>query len=207
MRHGIAGRKLGRNTPHRKAMWRNMAISLLTHEQITTTLPKAKSLKPFVEKLITSAKQGDLAARRQVIKKIGNPIMIKHDEDPDVQRNAYGELIGGPKVVKKLFDDIAPRYTDRPGGYTRIIKLAKHRIGDGSDLCVLQLVTGEETGPQVSGKYSRRRDKANGRMARAAQLRKQQAASAAKPKEAEPTEQPDQASADATSAALEESKE
>jgi len=139
-----------------------MAVSLFTHGQITTTIPKAKSVKPFVEKLISAAKQGDLASRRRVIKMIGDRIMIKSEDDPAIQRNKYGEITGGPKVVKVLFDEIAPKFADRTGGYTRIIKLAKHRIGDGSSLCVLQLVGGDdESGPQVSGQYSRRRDKAN----------------------------------------------
>jgi large subunit ribosomal protein L17 len=179
MRHRVHGFKLGRKTNHRRAMWRNMAVSLFTHGQITTTLPKAKSVKPFVEKLISAAKQGDLASRRRVIKMIGDRIMIKGENDDAVQRNKYGEVTGGPKVVKTLFDEIAPRYADRTGGYTRIIKLAKHRIGDGSSLCVLQLVgSDDENGPQVSGQYSRRRDKANKRMERAAALRKDGAATA-----------------------------
>jgi large subunit ribosomal protein L17 len=171
MRHKVGGFKLGRDTEHRKAMWRNMTISLLTHGQITTTVPKAKSLKPLVEKIISLAKKGDLASRRRVIQKIGNPIMIKFDEDPDVSRNKYGELVDGPKLVKRLFEVIGPRYVDRPGGYTRIVRLGKHRIGDAGDLCVIQLV-GDESGPQVSGQYSRRRDKANKRMEFAAKLRK-----------------------------------
>lgn len=171
MRHKVGGFKLGRDTEHRKAMWRNMAIALFTHGQITTTVPKAKSLKPLVEKIISLAKKGDLASRRRVIQKIGNPIMIKFDEDPDVSRNKYGELVDGPKLVKRLFDVIGPRYIDRPGGYTRIVRLGKHRIGDAGDLCVIQLV-GDESGPQVSGQYSRRRDKANKRMEFAAKLRK-----------------------------------
>ncbi len=179
MRHRVAGRKLGRHTNHRIAMWRNMAVSLLTHGQITTTIPKAKSVKPFVEKIITAAKKGDLASRRRVIKMIGDRIMIKGENDSDVQRNRFGEVTGGPKVVKVLFDEIAPRYADRTGGYTRIIKLTKHRIGDGTSLCVLQLVgEDDESGPQVSGRYSRRRDKANKRMERAAALRKAGAATA-----------------------------
>jgi large subunit ribosomal protein L17 len=155
-----------------------MAISLLTHGQITTTVPKAKSLKPFVEKLITLAKKGDLAARRRVIQQIGNPIMVKFDEDPDVSRNKYGELVDGPKLVKRLFDVIGPQFADRNGGYTRIVRLGKHRIGDAGDLCVIQLV-GEESGPQVSGQYSRRRDKCNKRMEYAAKLRKGAKAEAA----------------------------
>jgi len=176
MRHRVSGYKLGRTTSHRKAMWRNMAISLFTHGQITTTLPKAKSLKPFVEKLITVAKSGDLASRRRVIKALTDKVMVKNDSDEDVVRNRYGEVVKGPKVVKKLFSEIAPAYSDRNGGYTRIIKLAKHRIGDGSDLCVLQLISKDDTGPQVAGQYSRRREKANKRMERAAALRKAKAA-------------------------------
>jgi large subunit ribosomal protein L17 len=193
MRHRVHGFKLGRKTNHRRAMWRNMTVSLLTHGQITTTVPKAKSVKPFVEKLISAAKQGDLAARRRVIKMIGDPIMIKGENDDTVQRNKYGEVTGGTKVVKTLFDEIAPKYADRTGGYTRIIKLAKHRIGDGTSLCVLQLVGEEEVGPQVSGRYSRRRDKANKRMERAAALRKGGSAAVAEP-EAPPADE--KASAD-----------
>ncbi len=171
MRHRVAGFKLGRDTEHRKAMWRNMAIALFTHGQITTTVPKAKSLRPLVEKLISLAKKGDLTSRRRVIKVLGNPIKIKFDEDPDVQRNRFGEVTGGPRLVKRLFDEIGPRYADRTGGYTRIVRTGKYRIGDASDLCVIQLV-GDESGPQVSGQYSRRREKADRRMAFAAKLRK-----------------------------------
>jgi large subunit ribosomal protein L17 len=173
MRHQVAGRTLGRKTNHRRAMWRNMAVSLFTHEQITTTLPKAKSVKPFIEKLITAAKKGDLASRRRVIAALGgNRYMIRGENDENIKRNKYGEIVAGPRVVKHLFDQIAPRYVDRNGGYTRIIKLAKHRIGDASDLCVLQLISEDASGPQVAGQYSRRRDKANKRMQRAAALRK-----------------------------------
>jgi len=183
MRHKVYGRKLGRKTNHRLAMRRNMAVSLFTHGQITTTLPKAKSVKPFVEKLITAAKRGDLASRRQVTRMLGQDhLVVRGEEDESVQRNAYGEIAtkGGkrqaPRIVKHLFEEIAPKYADRDGGYTRIIKLATYRIGDGADLCVLQLV-GDEDGPQVSGQHSRRREKANRRMERAAKLRKGASAS------------------------------
>src|SRR5690606_12831520 len=94
------------------------------------------------------------------------------------KRNKYGELKSGPKLVKHLFETIAPKYADRNGGYTRIVKLGTHRIGDGGDLCVIQLV-GNEEGPQVKGSFSRRREKANKRMDFAAKVRKG-AASAAK---------------------------
>lgn len=178
MRHRVAGYKLGRKTQHRQAMWRNMAVSLLTHGQITTTLPKARSVQPFVERLITAAKKNDLSARRRAMKLLGQDhIMVPSEDHEAVQRNRYGEIerSGGrqmaPRIVKHLFEEVGPRYVDRDGGYTRIIKLAKHRIGDGADLCVLQLV-GNEEGPQVAGQFSRRRDKANRRMEFAAQLRK-----------------------------------
>ena len=188
MRHRIAGFKLGRDTEHRRAMWRNMAISLFTHGQITTTIPKAKSLRPLVEKMITTARRGDLAARRRVVKQLGNPVLVDFDpkdldkKDLQVKRsegykiNRYREVTEGPRVVSKLFNEIAPSYQDRNGGYTRIIRLGQHRIGDGADLCVLQLVGREEGGPQVSGQYSRRRDKANHRMEVAARYRKSAAA-------------------------------
>ncbi len=173
MRHRVAGYRLGRDTEHRRSLWRNLATALFTHGQITTTIPKAKSVRPFVEKLISAARKGDLAARRRVIAALQDRIMVADDQDESVTRNKYGELVDGPRVVKKLFDEIAPRYADRPGGYTRIVRLGRHRIGDGGDLCVLQLVGQEETGPQVSGQYSRRRDKANRRMEIAAKLRKE----------------------------------
>ncbi len=172
MRHRVKGYKLGRDTEHRKAMWRNMAISLFTYGQITTTVPKAKSVQAFVEKLVTLGKKGDLAARRRVIQQIGDPYLVRSDDDENIVRNRYGEVVGGPRVVKHLFDEIAPRYADRDGGYTRIVRLGKHRLGDGGDLCVIQLV-GNEEGPQVSGQYSRRRDKANRRMEMAARLRRE----------------------------------
>jgi len=172
MRHRVAGRILGRRTNHRRAMFRNMAVSLFTHGQITTTVPKAKAVQPFVEKLISAAKKGDLHARRRVITTLGgDQVMVKHDEDEDVTRNKYGEIIGGPKVVKHLFEEIAPLYADRNGGYTRIIRLGKHRIGDATDLCVLQLVREEDTGPQLAGSRTRRA-KANKRMEFAAKLAK-----------------------------------
>ncbi|WP_425345959.1 50S ribosomal protein L17 [Natronomicrosphaera hydrolytica] len=179
MRHRVAGRKLGRKTNHRRAMWRNMTVSLLAHGQITTTIPKAKSLQPFVEKLLTVAKRGDLAARRQAMKMLGQDFVIVRDgDDTEAPRNSYGEIdrkggrLQGPRILKHLFEEVAPRYSDRNGGCTRIIKLGSHRIGDGADLCVIQLISEDDTGPQVAGQFSRRREKANRRMAFAAQLRK-----------------------------------
>ena len=176
MRHRVAGYQLSRDSEHRWADRRNLAVALFTHGQIATTLPKAKMVQPFVEKIITQARTGTIAARRLVTSQLGRDhIMVKDDKDTAVKRNAYGELVSGPRVVKKLFDEIAPKYSDRPGGYTRIIKLPRHRIGDGTTLVLLQLVGQEEVGPQVSGQYSRRREKANRRMEFAAKLRKAKA--------------------------------
>ena len=120
MRHGYAHRKLGRTTSHRTAMFANMAASLIKHEQITTTLPKAKELRPFVERLVTLAKRGDLHARR---------IAISRVRDVD--------------QVRKLFDTIGPRYKGRLGGYTRVLK-AGFRYGDNAPLAVIEFVDRDE---------------------------------------------------------------
>src|SRR5512134_4202302 len=116
MRHRNSGKRLGRNTSHRKAMLRNMVTSLLEHEKITTPDARAKELRPVAEKLITLAKRGDLHARRQAT-----------------------EVVRDRKTVAKLFERIAPRYADRPGGYTRIVKLG-HRLGDNAALSLITLV-------------------------------------------------------------------
>lgn len=116
MRHGRSGRKLNRTSSHRKAMFTNMAASLIEHEQITTTLPKAKELRPIVEKLVTLGKRGDLHARRQAISQVGSAVL-----------------------VKRLFDTIAPRYTERHGGYLRIMK-AGFRYGDNAAMAVIEFV-------------------------------------------------------------------
>jgi large subunit ribosomal protein L17 len=116
MRHGKAGRKLNRTASHRKAMFANMAASLITHEQIVTTLPKAKEIRPIVEKLVTLGKRGDLHARRQAISQIKDAA-----------------------VVSKLFDAIATRYATRNGGYLRIMK-AGFRQGDNAALAVVEFV-------------------------------------------------------------------
>jgi len=116
MRHGVSGRKLGVTTSHRLAMLRSMATSLLKHEQITTTLPKAKEVRPYVERIITLGKRGDLHARRQ----------------------AYAQ-VRDEKVVDKLFTTIAERYKGRAGGYTRVLK-AGMRYGDAADMAVIELI-------------------------------------------------------------------
>ena len=127
MRHGMSGRKLGRTTSHRKALFANMATSLLKHGQIRTTLPKAKDLRKVVEPLITLAKKGDLHSRRQA-----------------------ASTITEAEVVKHLFDNIGPANKDRAGGYTRVIK-AGYRLGDAAPMAIIELTDkpskafGEET--------------------------------------------------------------
>ena len=117
MRHGNAGRRFNRTQSHRKAMLANLAISLVEHEQIVTTLPKAKDLRPIVEKLVTIAKKGDLAARRQLA----------------------SELQNNEVAAKKLFDVLGPRYKARAGGYTRVLK-AGFRHGDSAAVAVIEFV-------------------------------------------------------------------
>lgn len=177
MRHRKAGYKLGRTTAHRLATIRNMAAGLFEHGQIVTTVPKAKALQPFVEKLITRAKKGDLHSRRLVVAALGHDRIMTGDEDK-VTRNRYGELKRGPKLVKHIVDDVAPRFRDRPGGYTRIIRLGMRRIGDGSELCLIQFV-GNEEGPEIGGRPSTRRRTADKRTAFAAKVRKEKAGAAA----------------------------
>ena len=129
MRHGFRGRRFNRTTEHRKAMFANMSAALIKHEQIVTTLPKAKDLRPVVEKLVTLAKRGDLHARRQAMAQV-------RDE----------------ALVKKLFDVLGPRYKDRQGGYTRVLK-AGFRYGDDAPLAVIEFVDrdvdarGQDSGP------------------------------------------------------------
>ncbi len=121
MRHGKTNRRFNRRPEHRKAMLANMAASLITHEQIVTTLPKAKDIRPIVEKLVTLGKKGSLHARRQAISEM-------RDRD----------------AVKKLFDVLAPRYKERNGGYLRIIK-AGHRYGDMAPVAVIEFVDRDES--------------------------------------------------------------
>lgn len=130
MRHGVAERKLGVTTSHRHAMFRNMAHALLKHEQITTTLPKAKELRPVAEKLITLGKRGGLHARRQ----------------------AYAQLRDN-RIVEKLFTTLAERYRGRQGGYARVLK-AGTRYGDAASMAVIELV---DRDPSAKGQDSGQR--------------------------------------------------
>ena len=124
MRHGMKLRKLNRTHSHRKAMFSNLAVSVLTHEQVKTTLPKAKEMRSIVDKMITLGKRGDLHARRQAF--------------------AY---LRDDAAVKKLFSDLAERYKDRPGGYTRVLK-AGFRYGDAAPMAYLELV---DRDPEAKG--------------------------------------------------------
>ena len=141
MRHRVAGRKLSRTSEHRLAMRRNMVASLFEHGTISTTIQKAKEVKPFAEKLITLAGKGTLAARRRAISLLGNRNIVECND---------GEPVKNGSVIGKLFSEIAPQYLDRPGGYTRIVRLSKTRLGDGGQLVLLQLV-----GPQENKKKAK----------------------------------------------------
>ena len=120
MKHKINGKKLNRSSSHRKALFKNMAQAIIKHEQIITTLPKAKTMKPIVDKLITLAKKGSLHARRQAFSKLRDD-----------------------KMVTKLFGTLAVRYADRSGGYTRVLK-AGYRYGDAAAMAVIELVDRDE---------------------------------------------------------------
>ena len=132
MRHGISGRKLGRKTGHRNALLRNLAAALVKHEQIKTTLPKAKELRPYLEKLITLAKRGGLSNRRLAMSRLGDEAQLK-----------------------KLFEVLAERYSDREGGYTRVLR-AGVRAGDAVQMAIIELVDrdeaakGQDSGPVQS---------------------------------------------------------
>ncbi len=131
MRHGMSRRKLNRSGTHRKAMFANMAVALLKHEQIQTTLPKAKDLRRVVDRLITLGKRGDLHARRQAM-----------------------SVLRDRTITAKLFAELAERYRERPGGYTRVLK-AGHRYGDMAPIAVIELVDrnpeakGQDSGPTM----------------------------------------------------------
>ncbi len=133
MRHAKSGRKFNRTASHRKAMFANMAVALIKHEQIKTTLPKAKDLRGVVDRLITLGKRGDLHARRQAL-----------------------SVLRDSTIAAKLFKELAERYKDRPGGYTRVIK-AGFRYGDTAPMAVIELVErnpdakGQDSGPDIYG--------------------------------------------------------
>ncbi len=206
MRHRIHQKKLNRTSEHRKAMNRNMAQSLIEHGRITTTLPKAKNIKPFFEKLVTLAVKarkfraandhaGSLRMRRQIHKMLGERSLIpeEHREDYEMMSDASrrkalrmasgrryrtGEPKGrleftGESVIHRLIETVASRFEDRPGGYTRLIKLADRRVGDDSQLAIVQLIGDEEQPTSLTkpDKTSRKR-RADARYALAIKLGK-----------------------------------
>jgi large subunit ribosomal protein L17 len=130
MRHRVKGRKLGRTTAHRTALLRNLVTSFLEKERVRTTLPKAKEARPLAEKMITLAKSGTLHARRQALR-----------------------FVRKESAVKKLFDELGPRFSERPGGYSRIVRLGP-RAGDGADMAMLELV-----GSEFKKKVKKKKDK------------------------------------------------
>jgi large subunit ribosomal protein L17 len=145
--HMIRGRQLSRDTEHRIAMRRNMVQSLFEHGTIRTTPAKAKEVRALAEKLITLARTGTLTARRRVIAALGHDRRLVDEEQEFITE--------GPTrtVVQRLFNDVAPKFADRQGGYTRVIKTSDYRIGDAGDIVVLQLLT-EDAKPQGTARRS-----------------------------------------------------
>jgi large subunit ribosomal protein L17 len=148
MRHRVAGRQLSRTSEHRLAMRRNLVASLFEHQTVSTTIEKAKEVKAFAEKLITLAKKGTLAARRRAIAMLGNRDIIDYEDGKPVRKGT---------VIGKLFSEIGPRYLDRHGGYTRIVRLSLRRLGDNGRLVLLQLVGEEEKGSKKHSKAAKKK--------------------------------------------------
>lgn len=150
MRHRVAGRRLSRTKEHRLAMRRNLVSSLIQHETISTTIEKAKEVKPFAEKLITLAKKGTLPARRRAIALLGNRDVIDYED---------GRAVKTGTIIGKLFSELGPRYLDRPGGYTRIIRLSLRRLGDNGQLVLLQLIGADEGSKKHSKTTAKKRSR------------------------------------------------
>jgi len=188
--HMIRGRQLSRDTEHRIALRRNLVQSLFEHGKIRTTLPKAKEVKGFAEKLITLARTGTLTNRRRVIALMRDRRLVDENQD-------FIEEGPTKTIVQKLFNDVAPNFKDRPGGYTRIIKLAEHRIGDGGDLVLLQLLT-EKSAPKGTARRSAglRRKRNERRNQFANRILKEAKEAKAGKGGAEPSEKPAEASAE-----------
>jgi large subunit ribosomal protein L17 len=214
MKHRLKTRKLGRTPSHHKAMQRNMAQSLIEHGRITTTVQKAKDLRPFVERLVTlarSAGKGSITARRQIHKMLSDRSLIPAGKQGDYDdlsmakraktlraRSGRRYRTGAPKgklkftgesVTHRLVTTVAERFSDRPGGYTRLIRLGKRRLGDGGELATLEWV-GDETSPGSLTKpdKSARRQRADARYALAIKLAKQRKGGAKDEKSAKPAD-------------------
>src|SRR3954468_545855 len=169
--HMIRGRQLSRDTEHRMALRRNLVQSLFEHGKIRTTLPKAKEVQAFAERLVTLARTGTLTARRSVISMLQDRRLVDDEQE-----------FTGQTIVQKLFDEIAPTFKDRTGGYTRIIKLPEWRIGDGGDLVLLQLLT-EQQAPRGTTRRSAglRRKRNERRQQFASRILKKERTAAAEP--------------------------
>src|SRR5438552_2454922 len=173
MRHLVRGRQLSRDTEHRKALRRNLVQSLFEHGKIRTTLPKAKEVRAFAERLITLARLNTLNSRRRVISLMRDRRLVDAEQE-----------FTGQSIVQKLFTDVAPKFADRRGGYTRIIKLSDYRIGDAGSLVLLQLLT-EESAPKGTARRSaglrRKRNERRHQFASKVQKEKKEPATAAAP--------------------------
>ena len=212
MRHRVRGRKLGRTTAHRKALFRNQLTALFTHDRIVTTLAKAKELRPLAERMVTLAGTGSLPARRKVL-----------------------TMVPDKEVVRRLFEEIAPRFTDRPGGYTRVMRLGRRR-GDGAELAIIEFVDYElseheeggasdkkgslmdrakgvfgggskKADDEVDKEMAATEDEAGETVEAAAEEAEPKAAEAEEPAEAEPIDEPAPVEADVPEEAAEETNE
>ncbi len=146
MRHQKSGRKLNRNSSHRKAMFRNMITSLLEHERITTTVAKAKELRGQAERTISiGVRLGDLLDKPKDERTRDEQARYAH------AMGQAGKVIQGREILHKLFEDIAPRYQARPGGYTRVIRLGQRRVGDAAEMAIIELVEADSAADSVAG--------------------------------------------------------
>lgn len=184
-RHMMRGRQLSRDTEHRKALRRNLAQSLFEHGKIRTTLPKAREVQAFCEKLITLSRNNTVVNRRRVIQLMQDRRLVDDEQEFITE--------GSRTVVEKLFNEIGPKFADRAGGYTRIVKLAKHRIGDGGSLVQLQLLTEQTTAPgtvrRSAGLRRKRNEKRHQFAANALKKRKASASAPAEESASSPAEQ------------------
>jgi large subunit ribosomal protein L17 len=187
-RHLMRGRQLSRDSEHRMALRRNLVQSLFEHGRVKTTLPKAKEVQGFAEKLITIARTGTLTARRRVIAALQDRRVV--DSNQDFILNDKGNAV---TVIQRLFNEVAPRYKGRSGGYTRITKLAKWRIGDAGSLVQLELISDDQKAPTGTVRRSAglRRKRNEKRQAFASKVLKKGSAAPAEaaPAEAAPAEE------------------
>jgi large subunit ribosomal protein L17 len=189
MRHRVAGRELSRTSAHRLALRRNMAQSLIEHETISTTIEKAKEVKPFVEKVITLAKKGTLPYRRRAISMLGDRSIVAYEDGQPVEKGT---------VIGKLFSELGPRYLDRPGGYARIIRLPQRRLGDNGQLVLLQLLGKDEPLKKEKKTSGKRRARKKAKVAVAAETKAEEETTAEViPQAAEPQAEPEQEPTDA----------